>query len=64
MQAVIFLLAHLPLLLVSPGLWPLLPLQFGAGWVAGWLRYRSGSILPGWLSHSLINTLVAAAFTT
>lgn len=23
----------------------------------GWLRYRSGSILPGWVVHSLINAL-------
>jgi uncharacterized protein len=61
-QAVIFLLPHLLLLMVSIELWIILPVQFLAGWVYGWLRYRSGSILPGWLSHTLINVSGALAF--
>lgn len=56
-QAACFLLIHLPLLMVSTTLWPILIVQFIAGFVFGWLRYVSGSILPAWLAHSLINTL-------
>ena len=58
-QTVVFLLPHLLLLLVSLGLWPIIAVQMVAGWLLGWLRYRSGSILPGWLAHSLINALGA-----
>jgi len=58
-QAFIFLLPHLLLLLVSLNLWPILAVQLIAGWLLGWLRYRSDSILPGWLAHSLINALGA-----
>lgn len=54
-QALVFLLPHLILLLVSKRLWPVIIVQFIAGWLLGWLRYRSNSILPGWLAHSLIN---------
>ena len=54
-QATIFLLPHLVLLLVSVRLWPILLVQFAAGWLLGWLRHHSGSILPGWLAHSLVN---------
>jgi uncharacterized protein len=60
-QALIFLLPHFLLLLVSLDLWPILIVQFLAGWLLGWLRDRSKSILPGWLAHSLINTLGAFA---
>jgi len=56
-QTVCFLLIHLPLLMVSTALWPILIVQFIAGFVFGWLRYVSGSILPAWSVHSLINTL-------
>ncbi|MDT8305372.1 MAG: CPBP family glutamic-type intramembrane protease [Anaerolineae bacterium] len=55
LQALLFLLPHLLLLLVSVALWPLLIAQLLAGWLLGWLRYRSDSILPGWLAHSLTN---------
>ncbi|MGI8571895.1 MAG: CPBP family intramembrane glutamic endopeptidase [Solirubrobacteraceae bacterium] len=61
-QALIFLAPHTLLLSVSLSLWPLLPLQLIAGWVLGWLRYRSGSIAPGWLAHALINLLPAILF--
>jgi membrane protease YdiL (CAAX protease family) len=58
-QALIFLLPHFLLLLVSLSLWPIILVQLLAGWLLGWLRYHSDSILPGWLAHSLINALGA-----
>jgi len=58
-QALIFLLPHLFLLLVSLSLWPIIVVQAITGWLLGWLRYRSDSILPGWLVHSLVNALGA-----
>jgi len=58
-QALIFLLPHLLLLLVSQSLWPIIIVQLIAGWLLGWLRYRSNSILPGWLAHSLTNAIGA-----
>lgn len=58
-QAFIFLLPHLLLLLVSLSFWAVVAVQFLAGWAVGWLRSRSGSILPGWLAHSLMNALGA-----
>lgn len=64
LQAVIFLLPHAALLLVDASLWPLLPVQFVAGWLLGWLRTRSGSFIPGALVHAIANVgagLVASA---
>ena len=58
-QSSLFLLPHLGLLLVSFGLWRLVLVQLVVGWLLGWLRFRSGSILPGWIAHSLANTLGA-----
>jgi uncharacterized protein len=58
-QSLLFLLPHLILLVVSITLWPIVIVQFVAGWLLGWLRYHSGSILPGWIAHSLINALGA-----
>ncbi len=58
-QMLVFLLPHLLLLLVSLWLWPILLVQAIAGWLLGWLRHRSGSILPGWITHSLANALGA-----
>jgi len=60
-QALVFLLPHLLLLLVSQSLWPIIIVQLIAGWLLGWLRYRSNSILPGWLAHSLTNAFGALA---
>jgi membrane protease YdiL (CAAX protease family) len=54
-QAGVFLLPHLTLLAIDVATWPILPVQFAAGWVLGWLRHRSGSILPGVLVHVLAN---------
>jgi membrane protease YdiL (CAAX protease family) len=42
----------------------LIPLDILAGWLLGWLRYRSDSILPGWLVHSLSNAFGALAAMT
>lgn len=61
-QASLFLLPHLTLLRVSLGLWPLLVAQFVGGWLFGWLLHRSGSILPGWLAHTLSNAFGALVF--
>ena len=60
-QTSVFLLPHLLLLLVSQSLWPIIIVQLIAGWLLGWLRYRSNSILPGWLAHSLTNAIGALA---
>lgn len=58
-QTGLFLLPHLGLLLVSLGLWRLVFVQLAVGWLLGWLRFRSGSILPGWVAHALANALGA-----
>jgi uncharacterized protein len=63
LQALIFLLPHTLLLLVSLSLWPLLPLQLAAGWVLGWLRKRTDSIGPPSVTHALTNLLAAALLT-
>ena len=60
-QAVMFLLPHLLLLMVSTSFWLVIVVQFLAGWVLGLLRSRSGSIHPGWLAHSLMNAVGALA---
>jgi membrane protease YdiL (CAAX protease family) len=59
MQALVFVLPHSLLLLVSMSFWAVVAVQFLAGWAIGWLRSRSGSIMPGWLGHSLMNALGA-----
>ena len=58
-QAVVFILPHLLLLMISTSFWLVIIVQFIAGWVLGWLRSSSGSILPGWVAHSLINAIGA-----
>ncbi len=59
-QAVIFTLPHLLILAVDVRLWPLAAsLPFIAGLMTGWLRLKSGSILPGWLVHGLSNVASA-----
>ena len=61
LQTLAFFLPHSLLLLAGMDLWPLLLFPLLAGWLLGWLRHRSGSILPGWLAHALTNTLAAVA---
>ncbi len=59
LQSIAFLLPHLILLAVSLKLWPLMLLIGAVGWVLGYLRYKSGSIFPGLLAHTIANTLAA-----
>ena len=59
-QSLIFLLPHFLLLLVSMSFWPMILVQLLAGWLLGWLRNHSDSILPGWLAHSLANAIGAS----
>jgi uncharacterized protein len=61
LQALIFLAPHCLLLLAGASLWPILPVQLVAGWLLGWLRYRSGSIGPAWLAHAGGNLIAALA---
>ncbi len=56
-QALASLLPLLPLLLLGPALLPLLAAQGALAWGLGWLRWRSGSILPGWLAHGIVDLL-------
>lgn len=59
LQATLFLLPHLLILTVMPGLAWLLPLVFAGGLVMGWLRLRSGSIIGPWLMHASGNVAMA-----
>ena len=59
-QTLIFLLPHLLLLFISVKLLPFLLTVLVSGWLLGWLRYKSYSILPGLLAHSLANTFAAS----
>lgn len=58
LQAALFLIPHLPLLLVDSRLLPLLPAQFLAGWLLGWLRHKTGSFIPGAVLHAVVNVTV------
>ncbi|WP_338750219.1 CPBP family intramembrane glutamic endopeptidase [Janibacter alittae] len=55
LQAVIFLLPHLPLLLIDARLLPILPVQFLTGWLLGWLRHKTRSFVPGAILHAVVN---------
>ncbi len=59
-QAAIFTLPHLLLLTIEPRLWPIaFALPFVSGLMLGWLRLKSGSILPSWIVHGFGNTFSA-----
>jgi len=60
LQALIFLLPHLFLLTISSAFAPTLVFIAIMAWVIGWLRYRSESIIPGLIMHTLANTFSAA----
>lgn len=62
LQAVTFLAPHLPLLLIDARLWPILPVQFAAGWLLGWLRHKTGTFVPGTVVHVVAN--IAAGLIT
>jgi membrane protease YdiL (CAAX protease family) len=55
LQSAVFIVPHLPLLLVDLRTWPIIPVQFAAAWLLGWLRHRSGSFVPGALVHTVSN---------
>jgi uncharacterized protein len=57
LQTLIFLLPHLTILFVAASFWPLLAFPVLAGWLNGWLRYKSDSIFPGMLIHAVGNTV-------
>lgn len=59
MRSLVFLLTHLLLLSTGLDLRPVLVVSLRAGWLLGWLRHRGGSILPGWLAHSLASAFAA-----
>ena len=61
-QSILFLLPHTLLLTIDFQFWPVLIPQFVAGWFFGWLAFRSDSILPSWVAHSLSNAFAALAF--
>jgi len=58
-QAFIFFLPHLLILAFAPELWPILPLVFIGALLFGWLRIKSGSIIPSWLMHASGNVAIA-----
>ena len=58
LQATIFLVPHVALLLLDVRLWPLLPAQFTAGWLLGWLRHKTDTFVPGAVLHVIINIMV------
>lgn len=62
LQAVLFLVPHLLLLLIDARLWPILPVQFAAGWLLGWLRHKTGTFVPGAVVHVVVN--IAAGLIT
>lgn len=55
LQALLFLIPHLALLLVDVRTWPVIPVQFAAGWLLGWLRHKTGTFVPGTAAHALAN---------
>lgn len=56
LQTAVFVLPHLIIPLLVPGLWPMIVVWAVSGWLLGWLYYRTGSIVPGWIAHTLGNT--------
>ncbi|MEU4836463.1 CPBP family intramembrane glutamic endopeptidase [Streptosporangium sp. NPDC023615] len=57
LQATVFVLPHLALLLVDTRLWPVIPVQFAAGWLLGWLRHKTGTFVPGAAVHTITNAV-------
>jgi membrane protease YdiL (CAAX protease family) len=58
-QALIFLLPHLAILLIAPEMWGLLPFVFAVMLLLGWVRIKSGSIIGSWLIHASGNVTMA-----
>jgi membrane protease YdiL (CAAX protease family) len=59
LQALIFFLPHLLILLVMPEMWGLLPLVFLGALLFGWMRIKSGSIIGPWIMHASGNVTMA-----
>ena len=59
LQALVFLLPHLLVVVVMPEVWGLLPVVFVAALFLGWARIRSESILGPWLVHASANVAMA-----
>ncbi len=58
LSALFFCLMHLPLVMLGATtrtMLILLPTAFALGWIAGYLRDRSGSVLPAIVVHALFN---------
>lgn len=55
LQALVFLLPHLLVLVARPELWVILPIVFAASLFLGWARIRSESIAGAWLVHAAAN---------
>ena len=55
LQALLFLVPHLLVLVARPELWVILPVVFAASLFLGWARIRSVSILGPWLVHAAAN---------
>jgi membrane protease YdiL (CAAX protease family) len=58
-QALIFFLPHLAILLFAPELWPVLPVVFIGALIFGWVRIKSGSIIGPCLMHASGNITMA-----
>ena len=58
-QALIFLLPHVLVVLIMPEMWILLPLIFIGSLFVGWVRIRSGSMVGPWLIHASVNVATA-----
>jgi membrane protease YdiL (CAAX protease family) len=54
-QALVFLIPHLLVLIVMPELWGFLPVIFAGSLFWGWVRIKSGSIVGSWLMHACGN---------
>lgn len=65
-QASIFLIPHLPLIVLAPELRGFVVVIFVGAFGLGWLRIRSDSILGPWLIHAALNvaTCLSVAYRT
>lgn len=61
LQAAAFVVPHLALLLIGAGLWPIVVIQFAAGYALGWLRHRTGTFVPGAVVHVVANLAAGLA---
>jgi membrane protease YdiL (CAAX protease family) len=54
-QALVFFIPHLLVLIVMPEMWGILPVIFAGSLFWGWVRIKSGSIVGSWLMHACAN---------